>query len=80
MAGIKRLPGETDSEYWNRVNEVIDGLDYVHTRNGQVLARYPSKYRVVPNAVDALTGILSADYDLDEVKMERLREKYALTN
>ena len=80
MAGIKRLIGETDSEYWKRIETILDGLDDVHTRNGQVIARYPSKYRVVPYAVDELTGILSGDYDLDEAKAEYFREKYALAN
>ena len=80
MAGIKRLIGETDSDYWKRVEMILDSLDDVHTRNGQVIARYPSKYRVVPYAVDELTGFLSVDYDLDEAKAEYFREKYALAN
>ena len=79
MAGIKMLPGETKSEYWKRVEAIIDGMDYVHSMNGQVVARYPKQYRVVPSVVDELTGILKVepDFDPEEAKAEYFREKYA---
>ena len=77
MAGIKMLPGETESEYWERVNAIIHSLDCVDKRNGQMIARYPSKYRVVPYAADVLTGILKGSYTLDEAKAEYFSEKYA---
>lgn len=80
MAGIKRMEGETDKDYWARVNRIIDSLDCVETRNGQVIARYPSRYRVVPSAAEQLTGILKADHDLDEAKAEYFEEKYAAAN
>ncbi|MBR0150706.1 MAG: hypothetical protein IJP89_05025 [Synergistaceae bacterium] len=80
MAGIKRLEGETDKEYWTRVETIIDSLDCLHTRNGQVIARYPSRYRTVPFAADQLTGILKADYDLDGAKSEYFEGKYAAAN
>ncbi|MBQ6772829.1 MAG: hypothetical protein IJP48_02080 [Synergistaceae bacterium] len=64
MAGIKRLPNETNDEYWERVHTIIDEHTSQETRD----------------LIDSLTGILSADYDLDKVKMERLREKYAFAN
>ena len=78
MPGIKMLPGETMQEYSKHVKEIVDGLDDLDTRHGHIVARYPSKYRVLPYAVDELTGILKGDYDLDEVKAEAFREKYAL--
>ena len=81
MAGIKRLQGETDKEYWTRVEEIIDNLDCIHRRNGQIIARYPSRYRVAPYAVDELTGVLGDDYDdTKDYREEALREKYALAN
>lgn len=80
MAGIKRLEGETDKDYWERVGRIIDSMDCVHTRNGQVIARYPSRYRVVPFAADQLTGILKGDYDLEQAKAEYFEEKYALAD
>ena len=49
-------------------------------KNGQIIARFPSKYRTVPYSADELTGIIKGNYDLDEVKMEALKEKYALAN
>ncbi|MBQ9389327.1 MAG: hypothetical protein IJU07_04040 [Synergistaceae bacterium] len=81
MAGIKRLPNETEHEYWERVANIVDSLDCIHKQNGQVIARYPSKYRVVPYAVEELTGILKGDYDdARDVREEALREKYAIAN
>ena len=80
MPGIKRLPNETDNDYWTRVGKIVDSLDCVHTRNGQVIARYPSRYRTVPFAADQLSGILIADYDLDEAKAEYFGGKYAAAN
>ena len=80
MPGIKRLPNETDNEYWMRVGKIVDSLDCVQTRNGQVIARYPSRYRTVPFAADQLTGILKADYDIDESKAEYFGGKYAAAN
>lgn len=80
MPGIKRMEGEMDKDYWARVGKIIDSLDCIHTRNGQVIARYPSRYRTVPFAADQLTGILKAEYDLDESKAGYFEEKYAAAN
>ncbi len=78
MPGIKMLPGETTEEYGKRIRGIVEGLDQVVIRNGQVIARFPSKYRTVPYSADQLTGIIKGNYDLDEVKTEALREKYGL--
>mgnify|MGYP006872980487 CR=1 FL=1 len=80
MAGIKRLNGETDKEYWERVGKIVDGLDCLDTRNGQIIARYPLKYRIVPFAVDELTGFLSNDYEAEDTRDKAMREKYAVAN
>lgn len=81
MAGIKRLPNETDHEYWERVADIVDSLDDIHRRNGQVIARYPSKYRTVPYAVEELTGFFKgSDDDSFDAREEALREKYAIAN
>ncbi|MBQ3447937.1 MAG: hypothetical protein IJG37_09880 [Synergistaceae bacterium] len=78
MAGIKRLQGETDKEYWSRVEGIIDSLDDVVRVNGQEIARLPAGTLGASAIIDSLTGIFRADYDLDEVKSEALREKYGL--
>ncbi len=80
MPGIKLLPGETEDEYWQRVNSIINSLDCVDRRNEQVIARYPSKYRIVPYAADVLTGFLKCDYDIEETEAKFLRKDYALAN
>ena len=80
MAGIKMLPSETKKEYWERVDKIIDGLDQIVRVNGQIIARFPAKYRTIPYAADELSGIIKGNYDLDEVKTEALRERYGFAN
>lgn len=80
MAGIKRLPGETDSEYWKRVDKIIDGLDDIVRVDGQVIARLPAGTLGSKSLIDGVVGILKGDYDLDEVKTEALRAKYGIAN
>ena len=78
MAGIKMLPGETESEYWERIGKIIDGLDDLVRRNGRVIARLPAGTLGSKDLIKSLTGIFKGNYDLDEVKTEVLREKYGL--
>ncbi len=78
MAGIKRLPNETDHEYWERVGKIVDGLDDIVRVDGQIIARLPAGTLGSRALIDSLTGVFKGNYDLDEVKTEALREKYGL--
>ena len=80
MPGIKRLPGETDDEYWDRVEKIIDGLNDNVIIDGQHIATLPPGTLGGKEIVKSLTGILKGNYDLDEIKTERLREKYDLVH
>lgn len=44
------------------------------------MGRFIPKDAAVSYLTDSLTGILKGNYNLDEVKEERLREKYDLTD
>ena len=80
MPGIKMLPVEMKKEYWERVDKIIDGLDDIVRVKGQVIARLPAGTLGSKKLIDSVTGIIKGNYDLDEVKMEALREKYGLVS
>ena len=50
------------------------------TRNGKEVGRFIPKDAAVSYLTDSLTGILKEDADLDEVKAERLKEKYEVAD
>ena len=50
------------------------------TRNGKEVGRFIPKDAAVSYLTDSLTGILKEDAYLDEVKAERLKEKYEVAD
>ena len=46
------------------------------TKNGREVGRFIPKDVAVSYLTDSLTGILKGNYELDEAKAERLKEKY----
>ena len=62
------------------LNLVMSGQEIIVTKNGREVGRFIPKDAAVSYLTDSLTGILKGNYNLDEVKEERLREKYDLTD
>ena len=58
----------------------MSGQEIIVTKNGREVGRFIPKDAAVSYLTDSLTGILKGNYNLDEVKEERLREKYDLTD
>ena len=58
------------------LNLVMSGQEIVVTKNGREVGRFIPGDAAVSYLTDCLTGILKEDYDLDEIKTERLKEKY----
>lgn len=56
------------------------GQEVIVTRNGKEVGRFIPKDAAVSYLTDSLTGILKKDADLDEVKAERLKEKYEVAD
>ena len=56
---------------------VMDGIEVIVTKNGKEVGRFLPRASAVSYLTDSLTGILKEDMDLDQVKGERLKEKYA---
>ena len=80
MAGIKRLPNETEEEYIKRIDKIIDGLDDIVRVDGKIIARLPAGTLGSKTLINSVTGIIKGNYDLDEVKTEALREKYGFVS
>ncbi len=76
MSGIKKFQNETMNDYSKRVEEVINKLDDLVIKNGQIIARLPPDTLGGKALINSLTGILSDNFDIDEVKIKALREKY----
>lgn len=58
------------------LNLVMDGQEIIVTKNGREVGRFVPKEATISYLTDSLRGVLKGDYDLDEVKTERLQEKY----
>ena len=59
---------------------VMAGQEVIVTRNGKEVGRFIPKDAAVSYLTDSLTGILKKDVNLDEVKAERLKEKYEIAD
>ncbi len=67
---------EMQNNFGKYLNLVMSGQEVIVTKNGREVGRFIPKDVAVSYLTDSLTGILKGDYDLDEVKAERLEEKY----
>ena len=67
---------EMQNNFGRYLNLVMSGYEIIVTKNGREVGRFIPKDAAVSYLTDALTGILKEDYDLDEIKAERLTEKY----
>ena len=67
---------EIQNNFEKYLNLVMSGNEVIVTKNGCEVGRFIPKDAAVSYLTDSLTGILKENYDLDEVKKERLTEKY----
>jgi prevent-host-death family protein len=71
---------EMQNNFGKYLNLVMSGQEIIVTRNGREVGRFIPKDATVSYLTDSLTGILKGSYDIDEVKTERLKEKYEITD
>lgn len=71
---------EMQNNFGRYLNLVMSGQEIIVTKNGREVGRFIPKDAAVSYLTDSLTGILKGNYNLDEVKEKRLREKYDLTD
>lgn len=67
---------EMQNNFGRYLNLVMSGQEVIVTKNGREVGRFIPKNAAVSYLTDSLTGILKEDKDLDEIKAERLAEKY----
>ena len=67
---------EMQNNFGRYLNLVMSGREIIVTKNGREVGRFIPKEAAVSYLTDSLIGILKENYALDEVKTERLTEKY----
>ena len=67
---------EMQNNFGRYLHLVMSGQEVIVTKNGREVGRFIPKDAAVSYLTDSLIGILKEDYDLDEVKAERLTKKY----
>lgn len=67
---------EMQNNFGRYLNLVMSGNEVIVTKNGHEVGRFIPKNAAVSYLTDSLTGILKEDYNLNEAKAERLKEKY----
>lgn len=71
---------EMQNNFGRYLSLVMDGIEVIVTKNGKEVGRFLPREAAVSYLTDSLRGILKENADLDQVKEERLREKYAITD
>ena len=71
---------EMQNNFGQYLSLVMDGIEVIVTKNGKEVGRFLPREAAVSYLTDSLTGILKENADLAQVKEERLREKYAITD
>ncbi len=71
---------EMQNNFGKYLSLVMAGQEVIVTRNGKEVGRFIPKDAAVSYLTDSLTGLLKKDVELDEVKAERLKEKYEVAD
>ena len=69
---------EMQNNFGKYLNLVMSGQEIIVTKNGREVGRFIPKDAAISYLTDSLTGILKDEYNLDEEKSERMKEKYGL--
>lgn len=76
MAMTTATATEMQNNFGRYLSLVMSGQEIIVTKNGHEVGRFVPHEKTVTYLTDSMKGILKGDYDLDEAKAERLREKY----
>ena len=80
MIGATATATEMQNNFGRYLNIVMEGKEVIVTKNGREVGRFIPKETAVSYITDSLTGILKGNYDLEQAKEERLKEKYEITD
>ena len=76
MVGATATATEMQNNFGKYLSLVMGGSEVIVTKNGKEVGRLIPKGAAISYLTDSLTGILKGNYDLDEVREERLKAKY----
>lgn len=71
---------EIQNDFHRYLNLVMSGQEVIVTKNEREVGRFIPKNAAVSYLTNSLTGILKEGRNLDEIKAERLAEKYGPTD
>ena len=68
---------EVQNNFEKYMAQVQAGKEIIITKNGKEIGRLVPSSGVKSFLTDSITGILQENYNMDQVRDERLKEKYA---
>lgn len=80
MVSATATATEMQNNFGKYLNMVINGNEVIVTKNGKEIGRFIPKDTAVSYLTDSLTGILKGNYDLEQERNSRLREKYEIAD
>lgn len=80
MVGVTATATEMQNNFGRYLNMVMEGREVIVTKNGKEVGRFVPKKETVSYLTDSLAGIIKGNYDQDEMRQERLREKYEIAD
>ena len=80
MIGATATATEMQNNFGRYLNIVINGGEVIVTKNGKEVGRFIPTDAAVSYLTDDLTGILKGNYEMKDIKEERLKEKYEITD
>lgn len=80
MIGAMATATEMQNNFGRYLNLVMGGREVIVTKNGKEVGRFIPKDATVSYLTDSLTGILKGDYEIEQAREERLKEKYEITD
>ena len=80
MVGATATATEMQNNFGRYLNMVMNGNEVIVTKNGKEIGRFIPKDTALSYLTDSLTGILKGNYDLNQEREKKLREKYEITD
>lgn len=71
---------EMQNNFGRYLKLVLSGQEIIVTKNGKEVGRFVPHDASLTYLTDSLKGILKGNYDLNEAKTERLKEKYEVVD
>lgn len=71
---------EMQNNFGRYLSLIQGGQEVIVTKNGKEVGRFVPREKTVSYLTDSLTGILKGAEDIDDVREDRLKVKYEITD